>query len=733
MNLLSPHPDLQRLSAFAAGELPADERARTAAHMQSCAACQDQLRFIHRINEPAHSAPQPAGDALLERIQRSRAEGVRVILPAQDVVHRERRVGRWFTAAAGVLIVLGAVRVFAPTAASAAADHSTLVIAPKMPQAREPITVKYTPVSGTFRGESALQLRARVRTPDDESYTVPSSGLRVLGTLVRQRDGTFTGRVTLPDSVVFAMLAVEDSAAATVDDNVGRGWEVIVSARDGRPLFAALEQRSNDMMGRSWEQAYAAARRMTELYPDSISGWTLRQFFEGELFSGHKGDSVRRVRDVTIDRLVASAKERPQLGRNDIGSLYYRAYARANSRGGRKATQADSAEWQYWWTRIQREYPTHDQIAQRHAMWMDDRALGTARALDSLERLYVHFAPSQNSAGRNVVNRGVEVATALGDAALVRRWSERLYAGLPDSARRMAVLLSDRRETRTEGMRTLRTLLRDSSLNRMVVRPLGRNAAAQTRAVDDLRRTMLAALGRALLAEGQPSEALDTLRRAAEGSWDPSLFRELARSYAQAGDSVSALQMQARLLVDGRLSKSVADSLNRTGTQRLGSTQWEQSLAAARGEMHTRLLERSISRGVSTSARVASRDGASHALAALTGAKPALVIFWSRNCGYALDAVPRIQTVVTRLRAAGTPVVFVVDEAPSADMDAALAEKQITWPVYYDVQASLGDAMRNFGTPQYYVLDGAGRIRFAALEELGDVYGRLDAVASDRR
>lgn len=142
----------------------------------------------------------------------------------------------------------------------------------------------------------------------------------------------------------------------------------------------------------------------------------------------------------------------------------------------------------------------------------------------------------------------------------------------------------------------------------------------------------------------------------------------------------------------------------------------------------------SVARSVSPAARVTTRDGQSRALADLTKSKTALVIFWSRHCGAALDAVPDIATLVKRLDAEGTPVVFVVDEAPSAELDRVLATRGVTWTVYYDPRASLADAMRNFGTPSYYVVDRRSRIRFSTVEQLGDIYSRLEAVlAQDAR
>ncbi len=730
MRIPFTHPSLDVLSAFAAGELAAAAHRRTADHLRECATCQESLRFVRTVSAAPAADSRVASDALLARILASRAQGERVILPAEvPPVPQRSWAGRIGAIAATVVVLIGLARAFAPTEALAVAERSVLTIDPTAPTMGAPITVRYTPAPTLFPGATTLVLRARIRTPDNEAYNVPASHTRRLGTLTRDRNGRFEGTVTLPDSVVFAVLAVESPDSARVDDNDGPGWEVLVAGSDGRPLFAALEQRSNDMMGRSWEEGYASIRRATELYPDSIRGWTMREFFEGQLFSGAEGDSVARLRSPVIGRLVAEAKRAPSLDYASIGSVYYRAYRIANTPG---ATKADSAEWDYWWTRIGREYPKHAQIAQRLALWMNTKAIGNAAALDSLERLFVALSPLKGP-GNNLIGQGMQVAAAAGDVPRERLWMERSLAGVADSAQRMALFLSSKPAFRQEGMQALRVLLRPGATGVARVRALSRDATAYARVVADARRSMFAALGRGLLADGKPRAALDTLRLAAEGGWDPALHRELLRSYALAGDTTSVLTMQARLVVDPRTSDARRDSLDRDGARRAGASAWRTRVEEARRDMHERVLERSIVRAVSGSTQVRSRDGADHTLASLTAGQPALVIFWSRHCGYALDAIPEITALVARLKAQGTPVVVSIDEAPSADLDRTLAERKIDWPVYFDARARLASAMRNFGTPGYFVLDRSGRVRFTSAEQVPDLIGQIEALRAEGR
>lgn len=728
MPLPFTHPSLDRLTAFAADELDARGRAHTARHLRECARCQGALRFVRSLDVAAAPAPPP--EALRQRILASRAAGERVILPG-PLTAPTRSGWRWGIAigAAVAALVLATSRMFGPSDALAVGERSDLTTTPASPTRGSALQVRYRPGSMWFRGATTLALRARLRTTQDEAYGVPASQVRRLTTLRRAADGTFVGRVTLPDSIVFADLAVESLDSARVDANDGRGWEVLVAESDGRTAFDALYQRANDMMGRSWERGYAAIRRATDLYPDRIEGWTYREFFERALYTGATADSVTQVYRARVDSQIALAKARSRLRYEEIGSIYYRAYSSAVRP---HATRADSTEWTYWWNRIRAEYPRHEQVAQRLPYFMDAKLLGHRAALDSLERLYHALSPI-TGLGRALFNRAHQLMTDGDDPATVRRWLERAAAGAPDSVRRMAMSLSARPAFRDEGMQLLRTLLRDSSARLVRVRALESTANEYDREVADQRRRMLASLGRALVSQRNRKAALDTLRLAASGIWDPALFAELAATYLQAGDTLAADRMGARLVVDPRTSASHADTLASDGRRRLGVPAWTAALASARREMHERLLERSIVRSVPANIALRTRDGREARVRVLAGGKPAVVIFWSRHCGPALEATADIATLIARLEAAGTRALFVVDEAPSADLDRALAGLKITWPVYFDSQGSLANAMNIFGTPSYYVLDGAGRIRFDYAPEVLDVVAQVEAVKSEGR
>jgi thiol-disulfide isomerase/thioredoxin len=128
-----------------------------------------------------------------------------------------------------------------------------------------------------------------------------------------------------------------------------------------------------------------------------------------------------------------------------------------------------------------------------------------------------------------------------------------------------------------------------------------------------------------------------------------------------------------------------------------------------------------------------SNDGRSVAFRDLTANRAAVVIFWSRHCGWALEALPAITSVAERLDRAGKRVVFVVDdETPSNDLKAFMRSKKWTLPIYYDSRGELKQAFANFGTPAYYVLDNSGRIRFDWADGEAELIAQLDAITPSR-
>jgi hypothetical protein len=322
----------------------------------------------------------------------------------------------------------------------------------------------------------------------------------------------------------------------------------------------------------------------------------------------------------------------------------------------------------------------------------------------------------------------MQAAQRAGDDSAFFRWTSRTYARSPEE---LALALIDRPSFRRRGMESVRALLAANSDSSIGKRGLNETRAQYRLRSDDGRRSLLAALGRALVAEKQVAAGLDTLNRAARGTWNRSLFRALRDAYGTAGDSAGVTAMNVRLSVDPRTNVDSAALLTTDGRKRLGAQHWDSLAAAAKGELHARLLERASITSLRQMPTITDSMGASHTLRSLSAGRPAAVIIWSQNSGAAIERLPEIQRAYERLAAQGTRVFFVADEGSSAPLRQTL--KKLGWKhaVYFDTRGELVTALTAFGTPGFYVLDGAGRIRFDFAEQAADVIGQMEAVASE--
>ncbi|MEO5815945.1 MAG: redoxin domain-containing protein [Gemmatimonadaceae bacterium] len=732
------HPGGDVLANFAHGELDARTRDRTAAHLRECDRCQDALRFQTKLDRAATTPASPAPNVIFARALATRGAGERRILPSPANARAPQRSSRhrlgWSSAIAASIIVIAAVVVSRPHDVTASAAQSEMRILPAQPRAGDSIRVVYRPSAGLFAGSSELVLRARLRMPGDAMYgwAVPVSRVKQVAILHRSSSGDYTGSFRLPDSIVFASVVVEDSLAAHLDDNAGRLWEVLTHDAGGTPAYAALDQRVNDLMGRSWEEAYATSKRMTQLYPDRYDSWSLRVFFERALFGDAGGDSLAKAYDARMSALIAAAKARPSLSDEEIGTIFFARRTRAYR--DNSATGADTAEMEYWLNRMLREHPRHMQLAQHYAFhFTPEQWKHPGREmLDSLERLYARFAPLTGP-GTNLILSGERVAESMKDDSAYRRWSERsAEVRRGEDSKSLGLALLQRPHLRTEGQAMLRRILASPPEALARARRLQEDRRAYLRRADGSRSTVLAALGESLVAEGKTRAALDTLGLAAKGNWDPGLFNSLRAAYAVAGDSMGVQVMRARAVVDPRTPADSVVTLTAAGRGRNDNASWGALVNDARHELRSRLLEQAIVRPLRGAPSLDDAGGKTHTLRSLTEGKPTAVIFWSRHCGFAIEALPTILGVADRMTREGSRVLFVVDEPPSTDIKRYLASRHWSLPVYHDTRSEMRSAFASFGTPAYYVIDEAGRIRFSEVNGEAELIAQVEALRSER-
>lgn len=106
-----------------------------------------------------------------------------------------------------------------------------------------------------------------------------------------------------------------------------------------------------------------------------------------------------------------------------------------------------------------------------------------------------------------------------------------------------------------------------------------------------------------------------------------------------------------------------------------------------------------------------------------------VVVFWSPQCGPAVEALPDLELLSRRLAARQVPVVLIAEQT-SADstLTRELRKGGFTGTVYLDAKREAYRAFGNWGTPQLYVLDRDGRVLFDATSSVGETELRMEAL-----
>ncbi len=587
----------------------------------------------------------------------------------------------------------------------AASASGILSFAPTAPRAGQPVNVDYQPPA-TLAGQTRLELRARYRTSSNENYNagIPTT---VAAELKRGANGKFNGRVVLPDSVVYAVFAVENTSASVIDDNAGRNWELLVSDSLGKPLFDALDQRANDMMGRNWEEGFATARRMTSLYPKELRGWIWLKSFHSWLGRADD-DSIRaihRARFAAFDSTFVSGQ---RASNDEIGEMAWYASA------------VDSSVAAAWRAQLLRIAPNNSFAIQwRMFDGLDSLRANkdTAAAFRRMDGLWAFAPPNRRE---QVASYAAGLAIDAMDTAQTRRWTARLIDAQrykQDVRQWVATQFSRMPPLRNEGIQKLRGEIDSLNSPTPSQRGLNETRVQQQKRNANTKRKLFATLGQALVARGDYAAARAALSEAASDGWNTGVFRAVQTANLAGGDTVGALVMTARLVVDPRSTRAFTDSANTLGTRVLGVAGWKRYLDTARVEYVKRMLADAPARGKTFD------------LADLTKGKVSVVVFWSRFCGPAIESLPEINELSARLSRSGVPVISVVDEANSSSaLRTFLREKSVAVPTYLDTWHEASQAFNQWATPSYYVLDRDGRIRFGTTDSADEALARAEAV-----
>lgn len=707
--ILSPHLSARALVRMIDDDgAPVDARTRT--HLAQCSACRTCVQELRTLAVTAKALPAPAPTSeLLSRIHARLEAGERVILPVTSREPRTVRSLRAISLAVGASVLVGLAALWAtrsPREVQAGWVVGSLELSPARPRRGDSVHARYR-APAMLSDARELMLRARYRSPSDEPYNF-NKGQRLAAVLHRAGDGTFQGAFVLPDSVVFAALAVEDAVARYVDDHGGRPWEVLVHDDRGRPTSQALLQREHDYYGRDMAEVLATARQRAALDPDDPGTWTAVYAHESFLIGRSTARALEHRRRLAALDARWSADANPPTA--IIAGML--AYAAQLSDGSDSLTEAIRARWRSLRDRAARA-DSASRLAVDTRWWrLNDMAMRDPDSARIALALAEQFWAGIGRTSPHGTLVGVQIARLAGDSTEARlRWTDRRAAAEPQADALYGELarIPALRRVAIERLTALVARLETPDDSR---RALG-STAVEARVDDASRaRRVLAMIGTGLLASGETARAHDALVRATSEGWDPALYRRTVPALLAAGDTARAVALAARLAIDADTSAFTGDSTVARLRLLVDASRWRALVAESRARLREHLLATAID--VALPSPVALVDSASRSttLAEMTRGRIAVVAFVARRCGPGCLPLEQLWMLRQQLEARGMTLVTIVDEPPSPSFAAFLARSAPHVRIHFDVSASARRAFNSWALPEYFVLDASGAVRF---------------------
>ena len=683
------HPSFEKLSSYADAELTGRTRDRVASHLAGCARCRDTVRFIRELGEVARSlpAPEPPADAL-PRLLARRAAGERVILPTSDPVpiEPERRRAVSAIAATLALFVAGSLLVSVPRLG---ADRSQLEFSPKRPQAGTTVQVRYVPGS-LLASEPVLVLRGRLR------FANGNSEIAELGTLVRGADGVFHGAFSLPDSAVYGVLAIEDTAASRVDSNNRRFWELLVHGEDGRPRYEALRERTNELFVRNPELAHETARTGTVLYPMQPWGWFTLFSLESEVAPGPQRDSLieyHRQKLRELDRYWSEA----QPTADDAAFLAMYALGLEEREIHRR-----------WRSYLVQRDPTHRTGLQLWLSALRRDAEGRSM-LQELERV----GAKARFWHREFFLAGFLEALRVRDTKAAFQWAERYLAVAPDDAGTIAKAMAEAIPPGEELHAWLRDLVTKTANGKLApIRQLYQTAEAHKLETAALEASVRQVIARLCFRADDMACALEHLRAVAAVTWNPAVFDTLAQVLARQGRVSEAAEFLARVAIDPLADSSSVANAHALGRSWSGEHGWARALGRAHEALASYMAPYGMYRRIASDLELIDATGARVTTGAVLTGGISVVAFWSPLSAASVDMVPQLERAAESLRGQGIKVVGIqLRRARTVAVDPWKGMSPSV-ELYFDPHREVEAAFDQWGEPEFFVVDRAGVVRY---------------------
>jgi thiol-disulfide isomerase/thioredoxin len=603
---------------------------------------------------------------------------------------------------ASLIVVTGGGWIFlVSNAARAGTAAGELEFTPPRIQSAS-IEVRYRP-AGLFPTADRVVLRARYRTEWGEPYQ-HAARQHTVATLTRDSRGNFRGSLRIPDSVVYAAFSVEDEKGVVVDDNAHKLWYLMRNAPDGRPLLNALEQRSNDLYGENLELSMRVLQEESRVYPDSPAVWGSVAAIERFILGQARADSAEPQHCERLGRFDSYYRERMSVSVHDADAMVKYAVQIDESK-----CPAASPVDRYWRDRVLNDPSgSVETRVRRYSRDLPPVLSDPARSVALAEKYW----PLPGFGGMMLANNGAMAALRDHDGPSALKWVDRSVARSPDVAASLYSRLVPFKDVHQVALDRLRFTLRRLQSRQDSLRPLELSVAQQARLDSAAAGQVLAAIGKALIADGQRQAGSDTLLLATERGWDPRLFRDVAQELRMLGDTLGEIRLLARIVADPSSAAATTDSIARIAATRVAPEAWRAMVDSARALLRTELLADAVSLPIKGRVRLQTLDGHKTDLTRLAQGRVTVVSFWSRTCPASVQQFPMLTALARQLDERGIGLVPVFNEKPSPEMRKYVEGTHVSVPVFSDTWGEATRTLHDFGTPIFFVVDPAGRVRY---------------------
>ncbi|WP_419167007.1 zf-HC2 domain-containing protein [Candidatus Palauibacter sp.] len=705
------HIDDRTLNRFADGELT--ERASHAVrlHLRSCAACRREVLLIRTLSAAIRAVPtpKPPDELFAELFPEAPKTAAVIPLAASQRKLASFSRGLVLSGAAILMALIAAVVVWTVGPDRVMAGSSTLRLHWEDPAA---LTLEYETVS-PLAAEPGVRARLRYWVPDSLRFAQTEPGYGVVE-LSREEPGLFSGTVDLPPGTVYAVAAVEDLDGNYIDSDFGRFWEYFETDAEGRPTLAARLYQVLATADLNPLRVVEVTEQALSEYPERPELWAaFLLHMQGAMPEG-SGEIPRRAHRERLERLDAAARQGdPGPGEMHALSLYARLFDREGLRA-------------YWRAELTAEHPRHEYASQARLEAILLSSMSNGQKLDALDRSW-RVAPMPS-----VAHVGLQLSYEAADPGLTGVWLQR-YGD--DGVLRDSRLDIEVAEGMVE-IPALRATAEEWVVQQLIERPTWLTADRplnRTRSSFDAEAAESLAdfhrlLGRLRLVRGNWAAAFESFERAAELSWNPRVFVELAWFHARAGSTTRASQL---------LALAEADPVTPLEPYLPLEEDWvavptEARLAVARSAWREQVASSLLNEPLSGAARLEFSPGEETTLSELTDGEVTLVIQGLRPSFVPTEDFDLLRANAASLEAAGARVLpIAVEPDPESGIRATAEGRRDSMPPFhYDRRFEVWKALGAWQGVQYFVVDSAGILRYRG-EDLA-VALRITLMLGDR-